>query len=197
MPDVDTGNIPAPAPAVEAPAQFTLFSRWLHWAMAIMIVAMLFIGAAMVASLADYHLLLAVHRPLGVGVLVLGVIRLVNRFTSRLPPHPKSMGSAERRAATLSEYALYALMLSQPLIGWGMVSASGTPLKLFGPVRLPAVLPHDPGLYAVLNDMHMVLGYALFLLFTVHMLAVLFHTLVLRDRLLDRMALWKVQRKKH
>jgi cytochrome b561 len=32
--------------------------------MAAMILTMLFIGVAMVASLADYHLLVSIHRPL-------------------------------------------------------------------------------------------------------------------------------------
>jgi cytochrome b561 len=33
--------------------QFTMFSRILHWTMAVMILAMLFIGVGMVASLSD------------------------------------------------------------------------------------------------------------------------------------------------
>jgi len=42
----------------------------------------------------------------------------------------------------------------------------------------------------VLRISHSVLAFLLFLTFTAHMTAVLFHTLVLRDRLIDRMALW-------
>jgi len=34
------------------------------------------------------------------------------------------------------------------------------------------------------------MAFLLFLTFTAHITAVLFHTLVLRDRLIDRMALW-------
>ena len=41
------------------PAQFALRSRLLHWLMAAMLLAMLFIGVAMVASLGDYHRLVA------------------------------------------------------------------------------------------------------------------------------------------
>ena len=46
-----------------------LLSRLLHWTMALLILAMLFIGVAMVSSLADYHRLVAIHRPLGLQVL--------------------------------------------------------------------------------------------------------------------------------
>jgi catalase len=43
---------------------FPLLSRILHWTMAVLILAMLFIGIAMVSSLSDYHLLVAIHKPL-------------------------------------------------------------------------------------------------------------------------------------
>jgi len=47
-------------------AQFTVFSRLLHWVMAVMVLTMLFIGISMVASLLDYHLLVSIHKPLGI-----------------------------------------------------------------------------------------------------------------------------------
>ncbi len=40
--------------SVSQQQQFTLLSRLLHWLMAALILAMLFIGIGMVASLADY-----------------------------------------------------------------------------------------------------------------------------------------------
>src|ERR1700739_3107889 len=67
-----------------APVRFALPSRLLHWSMAGMVIAQLFIGVTMVASLSYYPLLLAIHRPLGVAILVFAVVRLVNRLT----PHP-------------------------------------------------------------------------------------------------------------
>jgi cytochrome b561 len=60
--------------------QFPFISRVLHWTMAVMVLAMLFIGIAMVASLADYHWLVSIHKPLGILILILVTIRLINRF---------------------------------------------------------------------------------------------------------------------
>jgi cytochrome b561 len=57
--------------------QFAIQSRILHWRMAAMILAMLFIGVSMLASLADYRWLVAIHRPLGIAILILAVIRLM------------------------------------------------------------------------------------------------------------------------
>ncbi|MFD2472283.1 cytochrome b [Amycolatopsis silviterrae] len=168
-----------------APQRFTVFTRILHWAMAVLVVAMLLIGFAMVTSLADYRLLQAVHRPLGALVLLLAVVRIANRLRHRPPPAP--LGKMERLAATGSELLLYLLLLAQPLVGWAMVSASGTPAVLFGSVHLPAITPANADLYSVLRTAHSLLAYALFITFTAHLLAVLFHSLVLRDRLLSRM----------
>jgi cytochrome b561 len=178
-----------------APRRFALPSRILHWLMAPMVIAQLLIGVIMIASLSYYPLLLAIHRPLGLLILVFAVVRLVNRLTHRLPPFLATMSRAERRIASWSEYLLYALLLVQPLIGWAMLSAARFPIVFAGPVRLPGIAPHDIDVYAVLREAHGVCAFLLFATFTAHVCAVLFHTLVLRDRLLDRMALWPTKPK--
>ncbi len=107
--------------------QFTVLMRLLHWTMAALVLTMLCIGVAMVASLADYHMLVSIHRPLGIAILILVVVRFVTRFVSLLPPFPATMSRLERRATTASEYTLYGLMFVLPLVGWGMLSAARYP----------------------------------------------------------------------
>jgi cytochrome b561 len=175
--------------------QFALQSRLLHWLMAVMILAMLFIGVAMVASLADYRCLVAIHRPLGIGILILAIIRLVNRKLTTLPPFPPTMSPAERFIASSSEKLLYSLMIGLPLIGWGMLSAGGYPIVMFGSIHLPPILPAHPLLFAILRQAHTLLAYLLFATILAHVGAVLFHTLIIRDRLLDRMAIWPIRRR--
>lgn len=173
--------------------RFALPSRLLHWLMAPMVIAQVLIGMTMVAALSYYPILLAIHRPLGVLILAFAVIRLANRLTHRPPPFLSTMSRAERRIATWSEYLLYALLLVQPLTGWAMLSAARFPVTLAGPLRLSRIAPHNIDVFAVLRECHNTFAFLLFLTFTAHMCAVLFHTLVLRDRLLDRMALWRVK----
>jgi hypothetical protein len=84
--------------------QFAALLRLLHWTMAAMILTMLCIGVAMVASLANYHVLVSIHRPLGIAILILVVVRFVNRQLTSLPPFPATMSRAERLAATASEF---------------------------------------------------------------------------------------------
>jgi cytochrome b561 len=179
------------------PTQFALLSRILHWLMAAMLLAMLFIGVAMVASLGDYHKLVAIHRPLGIMILLLAAIRLVNRMFTTLPPFPPTMSPLERRIATASEKLLYTLMFALPLVGWGMLSAGHYPVVMFGPVHLPPILPANPTLYVILRKTHAILAYLLFVAFLAHLGAVLFHTLIIRDGLLNRMALWPVRSTKN
>ncbi|OBH60742.1 cytochrome B [Mycobacterium mantenii] len=180
-------------PAGAAAARFNLPSRVLHWLMAPMVIAQLLIGVTMVAALSYYPLLLAIHRPLGLVILAVALVRLANRLTHRPPPFLATMSRTERRIATWSEYLLYALLLIQPLTGWAMLSAARFPITLFGPLALPGIAPRNIDIFAVLRQCHGVLALLLFLAFTAHMAAVLFHTLVLRDRLLDRMALWRIK----
>jgi cytochrome b561 len=178
------------APAATASARFALPSRILHWLMAPMVIAQLLIGVTMVASLSYYPLLLAIHRPLGLLILIFAVVRLANRLTHKLPPFLATMGPVERKVASYSEYLLYGLLVLQPLVGWAMLSAARFPIGMVGPSRLPAIAPHNLDVYAALRECHSVLAYLLFATFTAHLLAVLFHTLVLRDGLINRMAVW-------
>ncbi len=176
--------------AQEPQTQFAVRSRILHWLMAVMLVAMLFIGVSMVTSLTSYHRLLAIHRPLGIAILLLAIARVINRKLTPLPPFSDSMSARERRIASASEMLLYTLMFALPLVGWSMLSAGSYPIVMFGSVHLPPILPASPALYAVLRKAHTVLAYTLFATFIAHLSGVLLHTLVLKDGLLRRMT-WK------
>lgn len=175
--------------------RFAVSMRILHWLLAPMVIVQLLIGVTMVASLTCYPLLLAIHRPLGVLILFFAVIRLVNRVTHKLPPFLATMGPMERRIASWSEYLLYGLLLIQPLTGWAMLSAARNPIVSLGPFRLPGITPHNIDIYAVLRQCHDVFALLLFLTFTAHVCAVLFHTFVLRDRIIDRMAVWPTRKR--
>ena len=167
--------------------QFGLFSRLLHWTMAAMVLAMLGIGVAMVASLADYHVLVSIHRPLGVAIFVLVVIRFANRLLTRRPSFPATMSRTEQLATTAAEYTMYGLMFVLPLVGWGMLSAAGYPIVLFGRTHLPPILPRSAALYELLRTSHTLFAYVFFLTFLAHLSSVLFHALVIRDGILRRM----------
>jgi cytochrome b561 len=171
--------------------QFPIFSRILHWTMAVMVLAMLFIGIGMVSSLSDYHWLVSIHRPLGILILVLVAIRLVNRLINPAPPLPEGMPAWQLFAAHASHVILYALLFALPLVGWGMLSAARYPIVLYGSLQLPPILPYDAELYAVLRTTHAVLAFLLFATFIAHFAAALMHALIYRDGVFPSMASWK------
>jgi cytochrome b561 len=156
-----------------------------------MVLAMLFIGIGMVASLSDYHWLVSIYKPLGVLILILVAIRLVIRLLDPALPLPEGMPAWQRVAAYASHVVLYALMFALPLVGWGMLSAARYPIVLYGSLQLPPILPHDLALYALLRTTHTVLAFLLFATFIAHFAAALMHALIYRDGVFPSMASWK------
>ncbi len=168
---------------------FSASSRVLHWTMAVMVIAMLFIGVGMAATVSDrYPMLMSIHKTLGIAILVLTVIRFLNRLMNRPPPLPRDLPPWQRLAARGSHHLLYGLMLLMPLIGWAMLSAAPYPVVLFGSLRLPAILPQSASLYALLRPAHTYLAYLFFATLLAHVGAALFHGLIRRDGVLQSMA---------
>jgi cytochrome b561 len=169
-------------------SQFVLTARVLHWLMAVLILAMLFIGVGMVASVSERHnWLLSIHKPLGVAIFVLAVVRLIVRLRNPPPPLPADLPPVQKLAAYASHYLLYALMLTIPLVGWAMLSAGGYPVMLSHSLRLPAIFPTNAMAFAVLRHAHAWLAALLFLTFLAHLGAALYHGLIRRDGVLSSM----------
>lgn len=168
---------------------FVLPARILHWLMAALILSMLFIGAGMVSTVTErYPELLAIHRPLGLAILLLALVRLVVKFTNRPPPLPGDLPPIQVALAEGSHYALYILMIGLPLIGWAMQSAGGYPIVIWKGFELFPILPHNIRAYGWLRESHTLLAYAFFLLILGHLAAALVHALIRRDGVFESMA---------
>jgi cytochrome b561 len=169
------------------PQDFHPLLRVLHWLMALMVLAMMFIGVGMVSTAGPlYPMLLALHRPVGIAILVLVLIRLPLRLLTGAPPLPSDLPQVQQMVAKGSHVLLYASMLGMPLIGWAMLSAGGYPVQV-GPLVLPAILPHDLALYAFLRWAHTVVALLFFALILAHLGAALMHGLIRRDGVLRSM----------
>jgi cytochrome b561 len=168
--------------------RFTPLQRTLHWVMAVCILAMLFIGVGMVSTVAsEYLTLVNIHKPLGILILILALIRLVVRLVYGAPPLPLDLPEPMKLAAYLSHYALYALMIAMPLIGWAMLSAAEYPVVIWPGIWLPQILPLDPSLHTLLWNAHFYLAFLFFALILMHLAAGLFHGLIRRDGVFDAM----------
>ncbi len=131
--------------------------------------------------------LLSLHRSAGVLTWVVVVARLCwRRYFAYLPPFPPSMPKFQQLIAKANEYGLYVLLLAMPITGLARVLLRGKPFELFI-WEIPALLETDPAVRSVFMQAHEIGAKALIILIGLHVGAALFHRLVLRDGVLQRM----------
>ncbi len=170
-------------------ARYTSTAVTLHW-----LVALLILGGATAGLIISGMPLsplkvrwLSYHKWTGVTVFVLVALRLAWRAGHPAPPLPATMPEWQRLAAHASHFALYALMIAIPLVGWLQSSAAGVPVVWFSVIPLPAPLDKDKPLAEVLLSAHRYLNFGLLALIAVHAAAAIKHHLVERDDVLARM----------
>ncbi|KAB2968050.1 cytochrome b/b6 domain-containing protein [Zoogloea sp.] len=161
----------------------------LHWAT--LIVILLAVGMVFYRETVDDKaqrvLLIALHKSFGLSVALLALARLGVRLLRRPLPPSTEMSPLSRFAAEAAHMALYILLLALPLIGWGLSSANGKPVSLFGLVSLPPLVEPDEDLGDTLAEYHEAAAWLLLGLVAVHAAAALFHHFVRRDRVLRAM----------
>jgi cytochrome b561 len=164
----------------------------LHWSIAGLILAGLFMGWTM-TDMAISPTRLKVynyHKWIGVTVLALSLIRLVWKLTHAAPPLP-SMPRWQQLAARLSHGLLYVLMLAVPVAGWIYSNASGYRVVYLGKLPLPNLVDRDKELAAAWLQVHGNLAMILAVLLGLHVLAALQHQFIARDATLRRMLTWR------
>lgn len=171
-------------------ARFDQTSIALHWLTVILIVAQF--ASAWLHEAIDHEtsfamVLLTMHRTTGGLTWIVAVARLVwRRYFAHLPPFPPSMPKLQQSIAKTNEYGLYALLLVQPITGLGNVLFHGRPFSLLI-WEVPALLESNPAIRGVFVEAHEFGAKALVVLIGLHAGAALFHHLVLRDGVLQRM----------
>src|ERR1700731_2339640 len=122
---------------------FDPVSRFLHW-LTVFLVATTFVLAFSIDSFSSEEaVLLQLHRSCGVPVWAVTLGRLVWRQFARFPNWPADMPQAMRFAAHWSEYAMYPLLLIQPILGILQTNARGGRVNLFFTGQLPGIIGRD------------------------------------------------------
>jgi cytochrome b561 len=145
--------------------------RFLHW-LTLFLVAAIFVLAFSIIYFASSReealALIQLHRSFGVTVWVVTLGRLVWRQFARFPNWPADMPQTMRLAAQWSEHALYALLLTQPILGLLQTNASGDRVNLFFLGQLPALIGQDRPLAKQLLAVHVTVGLLLLGLIALH-----------------------------
>jgi cytochrome b561 len=163
--------------------------RFLHW-LTLLLAATTFVLAFSIdlaPSKEEASVLIQLHRSFGVTVWVVTLIRLVWRQFSRFPNWPADMPQLMRFAAHWSEYALYALLLIQPILGILHTDAHGDRVTLFFLGQLPALIGRARPLARQLLEVHEMVGLLLLGLIALHASAALYHHFWRRDDTLAAM----------
>jgi superoxide oxidase len=170
--------------------RFDQMSIALHWLTVILIVAQLTTAWVMSQGGDDTPALLTAHRSIGVLTWIVVAARLIwRRGFAYLPPFPASMSKLQQRVAKLNEYGLYGLLLIEPLTGVGSTLFWGRPFMLFV-WQVPALLAPNKIISHIFDSIHEFGVWALLALIAAHVTAALFHGLILRDGVLQRMLPW-------
>ena len=126
------------------------------------------------------------HKSLGFILLVLIVLRLSWRIFNHQPETPKSISPAQKIAARLVHYLLYAFLFALPITGWLMSSAAGFPVVVFKIFQLPDLIQSSESLRLVFLNIHFAIGIAMLSLILIHILAAMYHHFYKRDIILHR-----------
>ena len=168
---------------------FDRTTRLMHWLTAglMLLVFVLAFSIDRAPSRASHAVFLQLHRSVGITIWALTLVRLTWRHFARYPDWPSDMPSTMRIAAKASEYALYALLLAQPILGILQTSAHGDHVNLFFLGQLPALIEKNRPLAQLLLTAHKAIGFLLLSLITLHVSAALFHHFWRRDDTLTAM----------
>lgn len=170
--------------------QWGLASRLLHWGMAILILGMLSVGLYMVdlPNSPFKFSLYNIHKATGIVVLALLVFRLIWRLAQTVPTLTH-LSKPHRFLAKMSVPTLYLVLFTMPLSGIIMSQAGGHPINVYGWFTVVQMVDKNPGMAMYAAIIHSITGWILIGLIIMHSLAVLYHAVCLKDRLLTRM--WK------
>jgi len=167
--------------------RFSPLAQFLHWGMFVLLIVQWIDGKVMddlpkQGALRGFAF--DAHETIGVLVLLLVFVRLSWKIG-----HPVAAGTGpvwQQRAATVTQWLLYAIMVALPVTGYLTFSAQGHPTTFFG-FDIPAALARDRATARSLKNVHELLSDALLVVVALHAAAALWHHFVVRDDTLRRM----------
>jgi cytochrome b561 len=126
------------------------------------------------------------HKLIGLSILALMVLRLLWALTNPKPALPFNTKPWERWAERLVHWFLYLVVFLIPITGWVGSVAAGHPPQL-GDFKFDLPITPDKALVDTSFELHEVLAITLIVLFSIHVLAALYHHYIRKDDILRRM----------
>lgn len=168
---------------------YTGTAKALHWLILALLVAQFVVAWTMphIGRNTPVTTLISLHFSFGVVILVVAVVRLAWRVTHGEPKPEDGVPPWQVSSARIIHWLLYLLLFVIPVLGWINASWRGMPVSMFGLTLPQLVVTRAPG-WGWTGDIHALLAnYAMLGLVGVHVAAALYHFLIRRDRVLQRM----------
>jgi len=169
--------------------RYSGFARLMHWLVAVMIFGSIAAGLIMV-NLKPGDLqnqLYSTHKAFGIVILAFVAVRVLYRLINGAPRPEPSLSPLKRFVSQATHYALYALLIAMPILGWAGTSAFGAPVPIFGLFDMPPLIAKDQELAKQIFQWHKLGAYTMAALVIIHAGAALHHHFVLKDNVLRRM----------
>lgn len=165
-----------------------LIRKILHGALAICVLAVLALGLGSSAFDEKSKVVaLEIHKFLGIVVFVFALMSIMWRSTSSSGEVPAVKSGVLRYIAYTNHAILYGLAFMMPLLGWAMTSAFGKTATFFGLIILPKLVTKDLKLALILKEAHILGGYLTMTFIGLHIAAVFYHHLILKNNIIKRM----------
>lgn len=174
-----------------APARYSPLARALHWSsFVLVVVAYASINARKLFERGTDERILAseTHFLVGMVVLMLTLPRLVNRFQEKSPDIVPAQPHWMDLVSSIMHGLLYAFLIVQPLLGIVARLAEGKGIGLpLTDVVIPSFFGKHDALAEWMESAHIWLGEAFYWVIGLHILAALFHLLIRKDNVVQRM----------
>jgi len=170
---------------------YTLPQRRFHWWTVLLVATQVPLGLFMVryGAATDFAeptgKLYDSHKLIGLAILFLALARLACRLAQGAPADEPTLKPWQKVTSHITHWAIYALLIVVPLIGWLAISYYG-PFEPFG-IKLPALASQDDAKATQVFHWHKLAAYALIVLVGMHVGAALIHYFIRRDGVLRRM----------
>ena len=172
------------------PAAYSGESRFLHWAIAALILFGLIPAGLTMVSLGDGPLknfLYEAHKSMGMVVFMLAVLRVAVRAAQGFPPLPDSLPEWQKIAARSTHLALYGLILVVPVLGFTGTAMCCAPVNLFWTVPIPISVAGGMDRAEVVLAWHKAAVFLMAAILALHVGAALWHGFIRRDGVFARM----------
>ena len=154
-------------------------SKLLHWLVAACVLLLTVPVAIVIDRVGQgptQDSLYNLHKSLGVLILVLMVLRLINRLVAGALAPEAEIEPWQRAVSSIVHTSLYALLLAMPILGYIANSAYGASTPFFGLFELPSIVGKDGELATRLFTLHRWVGWLVILLVLMHISAALIIT---------------------